>query len=118
MIFEDFKKICREISKEGNFRVDLHIIMTIFSGILFRMRNVSDRSSREVGILYSVTLSENRALYEVLRKNILELDRSQVIIHYGTEKMCNLHAAYLRQDTDTHTLIILILTASHLPDSV
>jgi hypothetical protein len=93
MIFEDFSKICRENSKydkkEGNFRVDLRIIMTIFSCILFRMKNVSDtsRNSREVRILYSVTLSENRAFYEILWKNVLELDRSQIIIHYGTENM-------------------------------
>jgi len=93
MIFEDFSKICRENSKydkkEGNFRVDLHIIMTIFSCILFRMKNVSDasRNSREVRILYSVTLSENRAFYEILWKNVPELDRSQIIIHYGTENM-------------------------------
>ena len=51
------------------------------------MRSVSDRSSREVRVLYSVTLSENRALYEILWKNVLELDRPQIIIHYGTENM-------------------------------
>jgi len=43
--------------------------------------------SIKVGILHSVTLSENRALYEILWENVLELYRPQIIIHYGTEKM-------------------------------
>ena len=50
--------------------------------ILLRMRNVSDRSCREIKthILCSVTvfLLENRAVYEVMYKNMVGPDRLQV----------------------------------------
>jgi hypothetical protein len=46
------------------------------------MRNVSDESCREDHntLLCSIPFSEDHAVYEIMRKNMVELDRPQVII--------------------------------------
>ena len=51
-------------------------------------------------ILGSAIFFENRAVYEIMRKNTVELDRPQITIQHGA---CALHAVYLRLDTHTHT---------------
>jgi hypothetical protein len=42
------------------------------------MRNVSDKFIEKIKahILYSITFSENRAIYETMWKNVAEMDRS------------------------------------------
>jgi len=39
---------------KGNFRVDLYIFMTIFRYFFFRIRNVSDKSSKEYKITHFI----------------------------------------------------------------
>jgi hypothetical protein len=67
-----------------------------------RMRNISDEVCRHnhTHILYSVTLSENRAVYEVIWQNMVEPDRPLMTVEYGAFA---LNAGYLRLQTHTHT---------------
>jgi hypothetical protein len=41
-------------------------------------------------ILHSITFSENRAIYEIMQKYMVQPDRPQMTILYGA---CTLHAA-------------------------
>jgi hypothetical protein len=57
--------------------------MVISRSVLLRMRNVSDKSCRDIQNthLCSATFcSENRAVYEIMWKNVVEPDRPQMII--------------------------------------
>ena len=58
--------------------------MTISHSILLRMRNVSEKfvGENKTQILCSINFffSQNRAVYEKMLKNILELDRQQITI--------------------------------------
>jgi hypothetical protein len=56
------------------------------------MRNVSDKSCREnqnTRFMFNNFISENRAVYEITWKNMVEADRSQVTMEY---EACALHA--------------------------
>jgi hypothetical protein len=60
------------------------------------MRNISDESRREnqntnfmFNTFPSPPLPENRAVYEIMSKNMVEPDRPQMTIYYGA---CALHA--------------------------
>jgi len=49
--------------------------------ILLRMRNVADESCREKAhIVCLITFSENRDVYEVMWKNVMESERLQIKI--------------------------------------
>ena len=55
------------------------------------MRNISDigcRENQNTCIIFSSFFSENCATYEIIWKNMVEPDRSQMVIKYGT---CPLH---------------------------
>jgi hypothetical protein len=41
----------------------------------------------KIHILYSVTFSESRAVYEVMCKNMVQPDRPQMIIQYGASAL-------------------------------
>jgi len=59
------------------------------------MRKVSDKSCREnksTHLMFSNFFFLNRAFYEIMWKNVVDRDRPQVKIQYGT---CALHAGYL-----------------------
>jgi len=56
------------------------------------MRNVAGKSCRvcqnvNTHILHSMTFSENRAFYELMWTNIVQPDRSQMIIQYGASAL-------------------------------
>jgi len=55
----------------------------------------------EITILCSVIFFENRAVYEIMWKNNVELDRPQMTIQHGA---CALHAVYLRLDSHTQNM--------------
>jgi hypothetical protein len=65
--------------------------MIISRRILLGIRNVSDKVLEKIKpyILCSVTFSENRAVYEIRWKNVVQPDRPQTTIQYGA---CLLHA--------------------------
>jgi hypothetical protein len=57
--------------------------MSVFGWILLRMRNVSDKSCREnqnTHFMFSNILLENRAVYEIMLKNMVEPGRPQMTI--------------------------------------
>jgi len=57
--------------------------MTIWRSVLLRMRNVSDKSCTEnqnTHFVFSNFFSENRAVYEIMGKNIVERERPQMTI--------------------------------------
>jgi len=58
------------------------------------MGNISDEicRHRHTHILYSVTLSENRAVYEIIWQNMVQPDRPLMTVEYGAFA---LHAGYL-----------------------
>ena len=63
--------------------------------LLLRMRNVSDKVVEKIETLFMfkyVFFFENRAFYEIMRKNIVEHERPQTTISYGPRA---LHAEYL-----------------------
>jgi len=52
--------------------------MTISRSVILRMRNVSDKFIEKIKthILHSITFPENRAIYEIMWKNVAGPDRS------------------------------------------
>ena len=48
---------------------------------------------------------ENRTLYEIMWKNIVQADRTQKTIYYDA---CAFHAGYIRLQTHTPEYVILI----------
>jgi hypothetical protein len=63
----------------GTLNEDLCICMIISRSVLLRMRNVSDKSCKENQNTHFVfnNFSANRAVYEIIWKNILQPDRQQ-----------------------------------------
>jgi len=63
---------------------DLYTFMIVFSSVLLRVRNVSDRSWRENQnkyFMFSKLFIENRAVYEIMwKKNIVDPCRTQMAI--------------------------------------
>jgi hypothetical protein len=64
----------------GTLHEDVGTLLSISRWILLRMRNVSDSIVDKVKtrLLYSVDLSGNRAVCEIMWKNIVEPDRPQI----------------------------------------
>jgi len=131
VISGNFSKICWENSslvKSDKNKVTLHEDQYTFSIIscsdLLRMKNIWDKSSRETRkthfIFSNLYFLENSAVYEKLRKNIVELGRPQMTIwrmrtacwilkatktHTGCVMLaCALHAGYLR--LQKHTQVV------------
>jgi hypothetical protein len=86
MIFYCHSKFCPKnliflISDQPNvtlYEDHQYTFLTIFRSVLFMMRNIPDQilASIKTRILYSV----NRAVYEKIRKNIVEQERPQITI--------------------------------------
>jgi hypothetical protein len=96
------------------------VIITTFiiisRSVLRRMKNVSDKRCTE-SFVYSVTLFENRTVYEIMWKNIAESDRSQMTI------WCMRMACCIPKATDTHSEYVTLIAFSlqqrlHEPASV
>jgi len=84
-------KICQEIFQVSLNRIritdtsheDQSTFFTISRSFLLRMRNVSDGSCREnqnTHYLFSNSVFGNRAVYEIIWKNVVEPDRPQMTI--------------------------------------
>jgi hypothetical protein len=87
-LFEGFPKICRENSIFIKIGEEQRVLFmktnTISRSVLLRLRNVSDKICRENEkntSYFSVTFFfENRAVYEITWKNIVERFRPQITI--------------------------------------
>ena len=73
--------------------------MIISRSVLLIMRNVSDKSCTEnqnTHFVFSNFFSENRAVYEIMWKNMVEPDRPQIIwrmrFAYWINKATNTHS--------------------------
>jgi hypothetical protein len=88
-------------------KTDIHFFI-IFRLFLIRMRNVSDRSCTENQIthfVFSNTFSENRAVYEIMWKNIVEWGRVQMAIWRMRTACCIAKAT----NTHSHNMQYLLL---------
>jgi hypothetical protein len=81
-----FSKMCRKNSSAtgltGTLREDVFTFMTISRSVLLRMRNVLNKSCREnqnTHFMFSIFFSENRAVYEIMSKNMVEPERPQTV---------------------------------------
>jgi hypothetical protein len=69
-------------SDKKTLHEDQYTFSIICHSIILRMRNVSDKVVEKIKthVLCSLTLFQNRAVYEITWKNIVELDRPQITI--------------------------------------
>jgi len=72
----------------------------ISCSVLLKMKNVSDKISREyqIHILWKATFSKNHTIYEIMWKNKVEPDKPPSTIQ------CKQCACWLTKDTNTHSL--------------
>jgi hypothetical protein len=89
----------------GTLNEDQYTFMIISRSILLKMRNVSDKSCRENQNthLRSITFFENRAIYEIMWKNIAEPDRPQKTI------WCMSIAWWITKGTNTHSEYVILI---------
>jgi hypothetical protein len=84
---------------------DVRTFITISRLVLLRMRNVSEkkncRENQNTHLVFSIFFFENRAVFEIMWKNIVQPYRPQMTIQYGAYA---LHAVYLRLQTQTHNM--------------
>jgi len=86
--------------------------MIISRSVLLIMRNVSDKSCTEnqnTHFVFSNFFSENRAVYEIMWKNMVEPDRPQIIWRMRfaclVTKAANKHSEYITHCFSTATLV-------------
>jgi hypothetical protein len=111
LIFECFRKSVEKIrvslqpdKNTGTFPEDQYTFLIISCSFLLRMRNVSQKSCRENQNTFCVQylFSENRAVYQIMWKNIVERGRPQTTTWRkhtacwlpkatNTLKICNTH---------------------------
>ena len=83
---------------------DLNTTAILYRWILLRMRNVWDdmcRENQSTHFKFNKLFSENRAVYDIMWKNMVELGRSQVTT-WRMRLACRITMAR----TQTHTLIV------------
>ena len=64
-------------------KTNIQFFLIISRSFLLRMRNVSDKYSREyqnTHFMFNSFFFENRAGYEIIRKNIVELERPKMAL--------------------------------------
>jgi len=84
-------------------------LIIISRWILLRIRNISHKICTEnlnIHFMFNDSFPENRAVYEIMWKNMVQPDRPQMKMQYGT---CALHAGYLRLQTHTQNIYHLSL---------
>ena len=90
-VFQNFSKICREkfkyyqdfTRKKDSLHEDQHTFLIISCSFLLIARNSSDKYCKENKNTFhipSLFFFENRAIYEIIWKNILEPGRPQMTI--------------------------------------
>jgi hypothetical protein len=86
----------------GTLHEDQYTFMIISRSVLRRMRNVSYRICTENQnthfVFNNFFFSDNRSVCEIMWKNMLQPDRPQMTMSYGS---CALHAKSLRLKTHT-----------------
>jgi len=72
------------------------------------MRNVSENFAETFNtkVLCQATFSENRVVYEIMWRNVVETDRKHVTVYYGA---CALRVGQLRLQTHTQNMSLLLL---------
>jgi ribosomal protein S26 len=67
------------------------------------MRSVSDKVVKKIKshILCSIIFPENRAVYKIMLKNIVEPEKAKMTTEYGA---CALHAGQIRLQTHTQNM--------------
>jgi hypothetical protein len=81
-------------NNNGTLRKDLCTFMVISRWILIRMRNVSDyicRENQNAHFMFNNLFSENRAVYEIMYRNIVESG----------------HRCWITKATDTHSEYVI-----------
>ena len=71
----------------GTLQADQCTFVIISDSFLLRMRNVSDeicRQNQNSHFIFNSIYSESHAVHEIIWKNIVEPDRPQMTIYYGT----------------------------------
>jgi hypothetical protein len=90
----------------GTLHEDQYSFFIISCSFLLRMRNVSDKSCGEnqnTHFVFSNLFFKNRVLYEIMWKNVVEPDRSQMPIWH----MCN--ACWMPKATNTHSEYVILI---------
>ena len=85
--------------------------MIISHSVIFRMKNISDKSreNQNTHFMFNNSFSENHAIYEIMWKNMVEPDRPQMTI------WCMRIACRIHTPTNTHSECV-ILPAFSLQD--
>jgi hypothetical protein len=114
--FFHFQVSLNSDNNNGTLHEDLRTLMTS-RWILLEMRNVSDKSCREnqnTNFIFSNFFSENRAVYEIMWKNMVESEGHRW--QYNTVQKKLRFECWLRKAavTDTHSfyLILIIVKSS------
>ena len=88
------------------------MFVTISRLIVLGMRNVSDKSCTENQntrfLFNNIFFFENRDVYEIMWKNTVEFDRSQII-------WCMLTTCWIPKATNTHSEYVIIIASSLQP---
>jgi hypothetical protein len=85
---------------------DLCTFMIVSRWILLRLRNVSDKRCREnqnTHFMFKNAFPEDRAVYEIIWKYMVDPDRPQMIIQHGA---CLCRARYLRLETHSEYITL------------
>jgi hypothetical protein len=100
-IFEDFRNLLRKLKFHYNLTRTTSILYEdqckfIMRSriILLRVRNVSDKSCRKYhnkNFISNNFYSENRVVYKIMWKNVVQPDRTQMA-NNNTQGRCELHA--------------------------
>jgi hypothetical protein len=114
-LFASFRKSVEKIQislksdkNKGYFTWNVFTFMTISHWILLRIRNVLDKSCREKENAHCISnnfFSDNRTVYEIMSKNMVETEGRQITSQYGAYALqavwARLHAR-TRMHTPTH----------------
>jgi hypothetical protein len=90
----------------GTLHKDRDTFQITSHSVLLRMRNVSDKSCREnqnTHFVFSNCFPENRTVYEMMWKNIVERGRPQMAI-WRMRISC-----WIPKATDTHTDYVILI---------
>jgi hypothetical protein len=87
----------------GTLHEDQYTFLIVFRTVLLRMRNISDKNWREnqthITHIFNNDFPENRAIYGIKWKNVVQLDRPQTIwcicIAYWIPKATNTLSEYV-----------------------
>jgi hypothetical protein len=94
----------------GTLHDDLCTFMIISHWILLKMRNISDKSCREnqnTHLLFTNFFSESHVIYEIMCKNVVQLERPQMTIWRMR------FACWITKATNTHSKYLILIAFPH-----